>query len=234
MKIEPEIKTEILSSLKAKDILRHMTNGLAYLHRNNIVSRNGKPSNYLIKEINTHPSKKQYIVVITDFRLARKWDPSKLDDLSGSAASEGWEAPESRKKGAELKKSLDVFILGCLYNYVLTGMETEEALPKHPFGDGERERIQNMGDGQQVANNLFQPETEDKAICHLIQSMISKEEGNRPTLEDVLKNPYFQPSEDYNIYGYPKPGLCVIFNQQKFDPSTKVSPFICKKVKVQH
>ena len=97
------------------------------------------------------------------------------------------------------------------------------ALPKHPFGDGERERIRNIRAGQQVANNLFQPETE------LIQSMISMDEGNRPTLEDVLKNPYFQPSEDYNIYGYPKPGLCVIFNQQKFDPSTGVSPFIYKK-----
>ena len=223
MKIEPEIKTEILSSLKAKDILRHMTNGLAYLHRNNIVSRNAKPSNYLIKKIDTHSSKKQYIVVITDFRLARKRDPGKPADLSGSAASEGWEAPESQIEGAELKKSLDVFILGCLYNYVLTGMETTGALPKHPFGDGERERIQNIRAGKQITNNLFQPETE------LIQSMISMDEGNRPTLEDVLKNPYFQPSEDYNIYGYPKPGLCVIFNQQKFDPSTKVSPFICKK-----
>ena len=221
MKIEPDIKTKILASLKAKDILRQATKGLAYLHRNNFVHRNVKPNNFLIKEIVTC---EKYAVKITDFRLTRKWDPSKLDDLSGSAASDGWEAPESRIKGAELKKSLDVFILGCFFNYVLTGMEKTGALPKHPFGDGERERIQNIRAGKQITNNLFQPETE------LIQSMISMDEENRPTLEDFCINSYFEPSEDYDIYGYKKPGLCIIFNQQEFDPSTGVSSlFICKK-----
>ncbi len=221
----PESRETILSALSAKEILRQATRGLDYLHQNNFVHRNIKPNNFLIKHINDaygkdgNIIKRQYAIKITDFRLTRKWEPGIQKELSGSAASEGWEAPESGKIGAELKNTLDVFLLGCFYNYVLTGIKTGQ--PKHPFGE-KGERISNISNGTTDPNFKFQPETgniEEIAVAELIKQMINFDEKSRPhSLKDILKNTYFQPSGFYDIYGYKKPGLCVIFNQEEFDP----------------
>jgi serine/threonine protein kinase len=60
-----------------------------------------------------------------------------------------------------------------------------------------------------------------KAIA-LVKRMVQFNEQDRPTLTQILEDPYFQPPtrEYYPIYTYDIPGLCVIFNQESF---TKVS-----------
>ncbi|XP_057370249.1 uncharacterized protein LOC130691336 [Daphnia carinata] len=217
------MKEDILK-IPEKEILRQATNGLNYLHKNNFVHRNIKPNNFLIKEINkTGESTCRFVVKITDFRLSRKYDPKNDSTLSGPAASEGWEAPESRDTTKNLSKKLDVFILGCFYYYVLTAW-TSKKEPRHPFGD-ERTRGINIQDPCYLLykNGFLFATSENikdmKKAEDLINWMLKFKEDARPTLENVLDDIYFKPSEDYRIYADldVKPGLCVIFNQQEFE-----------------
>ena len=214
---------EILSSLSTKGILFQATRGLDYLHQNHFVHRNVKPSSFLIKEIQSCNSSNRFAIKITDFRLSRQLDSGK--DLSGTVASEGWEAPESRREKQPLHQSLDVFILGCFYHYVLTGTDDVNPSPIHPFGAGEFMRHLNITNSKyDVYKKEWIPKginNNPKAIA-LVKRMVQFNEQDRPTLTQILEDPYFQPPtrEYYPIYTYDIPGLCVIFNQESF---TKVS-----------
>ncbi|XP_032777836.2 uncharacterized protein LOC116916657 isoform X3 [Daphnia magna] len=224
---------KIREELRAKEILRQATNGLNYLHQNNFVHRNIKPNNFLIKEINkTGNSTCRFAVKITDFRLTRKLDLHKSSQSSGSAASEGWEAPESRKKEEDLNPKMDVFILGCFYHYVLIALsknEVNKRKPRHPFGDDEflRPRYITQENYSVYKGQLpFVPsDTEEERVVELMKKMLEFKEKDRPTLQEILENSYFKPCEDYKIYDNEdktkKPGLCVIFNQKIFKDSNQ-------------
>lgn len=219
-------KEEIIDSLTPKGILFQATRGLDYLHQNYFVHRNVKPSSFLIKEVVSRNGTR-YAIKITDFRLTRQLDPSK--DLSGKVASDGWEAPESRNPNQPLRQSLDVFILGCFYYFVLTGTKRMGSTPSHPFGDGELSRVLNIPNVKYlVYQRNWRPKPSninDEQACSLIKRMIEFKETERPTLTQVLDDEYFNPSkrEFYPIYNHAKPGLCVIFNQKCFHPKTRVS-----------
>lgn len=211
------LKKEVLSSLTAKGILFQATRGLDYLHQNHFVHRNVKPSSFLIKEIQSRDGTR-FAIKITDFRLTRQLDPSK--DLSGSAASDGWEAPESKKEKQALRQSLDIFILGCFYHYLLTGTDQAESKPRHPFGDSELTRL---GKIPNLKTDVYQKkwtpkDIKDEKAIELIKKMIKYNESERPKLTEVLNHEYFKPANKdyYPIYDYPIPGLCVIFNQEHF------------------
>ena len=186
------------------------TTGLDYLHRNHFVHRNVKPSSFLIKEI----LEGKYVVKITDFRLSRQVDPGGIQLLSGSVASAGWIAPESCKTNQRLHSSLDVFILGCFFHYVLNG--------QHPFGTRDTERFGNIlnPDFPVYRTETWSPaRIEDRQAVDLIKMMIQNDETKRPNLFQVLNHPFFQTTENkefYPIYHYEKPGLCVIINQEIF------------------
>lgn len=211
------LKQAVLSSLTAKEILFQATRGLDYLHQNHFVHRNVKPSSFLIKEIQSREGTR-YAIKITDFRLTRQLDPSK--DLSGNAASDGWEAPESKKEKQALRQSLDVFILACFYHYVLTGTDEMTSKPRHPFGDSELTRIVKIPDRKtDVYQKKWKPKgIKDEKAIDLITMMIKFNESERPKLSEVLEHQYFKPANKdyYPIYDYDIPGLCVIFNQEFF------------------
>ncbi|XP_057365813.1 uncharacterized protein LOC130686695 [Daphnia carinata] len=212
------LKTAILSSLTVKGILFQATRGLDYLHQNHFVHRNVKPSSFLVKEVRSGNGSIRYAIKITDFRLSRMLDPDK--DLSGTVASEGWESPESRRKNQPLHQSLDVFILGCFYYYILTGTDDGDARPTHPFGDGEGARLMNIRNSKYfVYKEKWQPSgLQNETAIALMKQMIQFDEKQRPSLSQVLDHEYFRPplKEHYPIYDSNKPGLCVIFNQEYF------------------
>ncbi|KAK4020201.1 hypothetical protein OUZ56_002194 [Daphnia magna] len=235
---EVSIKKEILKELGAKEILRQATRGLHYLHQNDFIHRNIKPNNFLIKEINKiGDSPRRFVVKITDFRITRKRNPnpSQQDFLSGSVASQGWEAPESKNENKELSTKLDVFILGCFYHYVMIALSKNEAnkeKPKHPFGNEYSRRgnicndeyfVYKDDESEEKKNHLFVPDDKDedeKEVAKLIKRMLKYNENERPTLFEVLESSYFKPSGNYEMYEdndkTKKPGLCVIFNVQSF------------------
>lgn len=215
---------EIMQYLRPKVILFQATRGLEYLHSNGFVHRNVKPSSFLIKEI-VSPKKgsSQYVIKITDFRLSRNAMYGGM--LSGTVAVDGWEAPESRRWQQNLKPSLDVFILGCFFHYVvlaaqrLDNPEYEEKskleTPLHPFNSNILNIVnQNFG----VYNSEWQSAIKDQVVVLLIKKMLQYDESKRPTLTQVLEHQYFQTStkELYPIYSYDKPGWCVIFSQEVF------------------
>lgn len=148
-------------------------------------------------------------------------------ELSGTAASEGWEAPESRREKQPLHQSLDVFILGCFYYYVLTGTDNVDSSPTHPFGDSEVMRLANIPDSKNIVykKNWNPMGVKNQKAMDLVKRMIQFNEKSRPSLSQILKDAYFQPSEKecYPIYTYDKPGLCVIFNQEFFTKASLCS-----------
>lgn len=213
---------EILQTLRPKTILFQATRGLEYLHSNGYVHRNVKPSSFLIKEvISPTKSRPQYVIKITDFRLSR--NALYGGELSGTVASNGWEAPESRRWGQNLKSSLDVFILGCFFHYVIVADEfnevkrSDEKKPSlHPF---ENTWGKIINQSHPVYQPGWQPAIINEAAKALIKNMLKFDESKRPSLSQVLEHSFFQTptsKEFYPMYSYNKPGWCVIFNQENF------------------
>lgn len=222
-KVYMDIRQEILQCLKPKAILFQATRGLEYLHSNGYVHRNVKPSSFLIKEVTSlSKGSSRYVIKITDFRLSR--NASVDGELSGTVASDFWEAPESRRQKQKLKPSLDVFILGCFFHYVLLATERfdEPACAEnnskhlHPFGCN---FINIINEDYIVYQPEWRPTITNDGVVPLLKRMLNYEESKRPFLTQVLEHSFFQSAtskEYYPIYSYDKPGWCVIFNQESF------------------
>ena len=208
-----KIRSKMLKSLSSKDILRQATEGLVFLHSFNFVHRNLKPSNILIAQDKRNPEK--YVVKLSDFRTAKNLQDEKEQEHSGPSGSDGWIAPYPETEGAkkiQTDSKEDVFILGCLYYYVLD--------PKHhhPFGNS-LDRIKNIKEKNYKVNwDPFQTSSKNQAIA-IIKDMIQYDPKKRPDIKTILDRAYFLPEDYYKLYDVPNqiPGLCVIFNQEKFD-----------------
>lgn len=137
--------------------LRDMVNGISHLHKNNIVHRAVQPSNflfYLRTDCKNGDGQPEYKLVVADFAWCRElpggdssFSPSSTGDTDTHA---NWHAPEVRedhkilneatikevdeqaKQDTEnqrrLRRPLDMFSLGCVFYYALTG-------GSHPFGN---------------------------------------------------------------------------------------------------
>lgn len=97
--------------------------------------------------------------------------------------------------------AVDIFSLGCVYFYVLTN-------GRHPFGDSLR-RQANILSGEyslkELANNgkffeifihlrkvtAMNFFLENHVYCALIEHMLNADPGKRPTVNAVLKHPFF-------------------------------------------
>ena len=97
-----------------------------------------------------------------------------------SAGSNRWVAPEMYGSPERYSTASDIFDLGCLFCYVLFGI--------HPFGEPAECQAN-------VNKNLFRlPQDNDsdpKAII-LISKMINANPIRRPTIKEVLSDPYLQ------------------------------------------
>ena len=123
--------------LGAKEILRQSTEGLVYLHGLGFLHRNLHPSVFRIASY----SDDIHQIKISDFRIAKNF--SELFKNSAPEVKDGWIAPESLKLGVHLKKSVDVFVLGTYYYYVLSG-------GKHPFSGRTAQSLQNPSNGKKI------------------------------------------------------------------------------------
>jgi serine/threonine protein kinase len=109
--------------------------------------------------------------------------PATLATRPATGGSSGWQAPEqliARSGGAVRQtRSMDIFSLGCVMHYCLTG-------GLHPFG-GNYERDTNIMRGQPNLSALAgAPEA-----ANLVGAMLSKNPAARPTMGGVLSHPFW-------------------------------------------
>ena len=129
-------QTPRVSTVSRATLLKEMCAGVAHLHEKHIVHRDIKPQNVLVGVKGE--------AKISDMGLGKRlnMDQSSFEnhtDRGGGSA--GWQAPEQLRhgdgtgQGSRLTRKVDVFALGCVLHYGLTGT--------HPFGEP-RERESNI------------------------------------------------------------------------------------------
>lgn len=110
------------------DLMIKISKAIEYAHRCNVIHRDLKPSNILLDE-SSEPK-------IVDFGLARKSDPSdkKLTVPGEKMLSLGYGAPEQESDAADSDQRADIYGLGALMYFCLTGQNPryfrESDLPK--------------------------------------------------------------------------------------------------------
>lgn len=181
---------------ETKKMVLQMVEGLAHLHSLDIVHRDLKPHNVLLDRNNC--------IKISDMGLAKKLDKdqSSFTASGGSKGTLGWQAPEilaaadeaeERREEAEetdtaaeeairkrvrVTKKVDIFSMGCLVYYVLTG-------GLHPFGPS-YEREFNIRKSQPTLHPSLSPEARD-----LVFAMIECNPTKRPTAHEIALHPFF-------------------------------------------
>lgn len=161
-------------SAYAMQIMRDITEGLAALHQRGIVHRDLKPHNVLLTTSGR--------AKLSDMGLSKQLVAEQSSfESHGSGGSSGWQAPEQliAKDGGTIRqtRSMDVFSLGCILYYCLTG-------GKHPFGEN-YERDANILKG--VAQ--LRPLIDFPEALNLVASMLSKNADFRPSMAAVLHHP---------------------------------------------
>ncbi|XP_018026083.1 serine/threonine-protein kinase/endoribonuclease IRE1 [Hyalella azteca] len=175
-----------------KLVLQQATRGLAHLHSLNIVHRDIKPSNVLLQLPRSgagawrDASTSEVTglrVLISDFGLCKQLEAGhgSFTKHSGVTGTDGWIAPEMIRLDLEDQRptrAVDVFSLGCLYYYVVTGGQ-------HPYGPC----ITRQGNIAAGLNDLSG--TSDACLTDLLGAMLSKRPQARPPARAVLKHPFF-------------------------------------------
>ncbi|OAF68970.1 Endoplasmic reticulum-to-nucleus signaling 1-like protein [Intoshia linei] len=169
-----------LMSQDAKiDAWGQIVEGMIHLHSLNIVHRDIKPQNILVKD--NKESKLRF--VISDFGLCKQILPHKqsFSLQSGPTGTIGWVAPEMLHpdKSKKVTKAVDIFSLGCLLYFILSN-------GKHPYGPP-LHRMSN------IANDLYKFYELDLILdcvsIHAVKSLLQQDPGLRPHIQGVKKHP---------------------------------------------
>jgi serine/threonine-protein kinase/endoribonuclease IRE1 len=198
----------------ARGALYQLAKGLYHLHDLRIIHRDIKPQNILIAF--PKPNRPNELrLVISDFGLCKTLpeNVSTLIDPTSNAGTCGWKAPEliSQPKDAAsnnghsnisqpgtsesssggtmggVKRAADIFSLGCLFFWVLTGGD-------HPYDD--KEGWMQMRELNIKKNNLQNMHkldlgSDSEEPRQLITSMLAHSPEDRPSAQQVLCHPFF-------------------------------------------
>jgi len=111
---------------------------VSFIHSKGMIHRNLHPNNFLIACVD--PKNDSFVIKLTDFQRSKSWINN--SELSHTTTKEGWMAPESlkdddTKPAQQTSKSLDAFLLGLYYYYVLS-------LGEHPFGENPNNQLEGI------------------------------------------------------------------------------------------
>ena len=136
--LEDAIKKEKMNNNWIKWYARQLLNGLEYIHSQEIIHKDLKPSNLLVKN--------GWNMVISDFNLSSvceekdslelSFSPEKISgQFSIPGGTEGWAAPEqSRGKIKDIDKRTDLYTAGGILYSMMTGKMPPCREPPSSFG----------------------------------------------------------------------------------------------------
>jgi len=158
-----------------RSIMYDVVRGVQHLHSLQIVHRDVKPQNVLMDADGK--------AKISDMGLAKKLDADHASFYSLELGTCGWQAPEMLQPGGRMTSAVDVFSLGCMLYYAVSGGQ-------HPFG-GRFERNMRIMEGKPILD----PKKVSLAAMDLVESMIQNNPEKRPSLGTVLEHPFFWDEE---------------------------------------
>ncbi|KAF4553903.1 Ribonuclease 2-5A-like protein [Elsinoe fawcettii] len=188
--------------------------GLRHLHARRIIHRDIKPQNILIGRPTS--TKKGPHLLISDFGLCKTLpdNASTVADATINAGTCGWKAPElisqpkdtaslnghsstSTSEGTPghpggIKRAADIFSLGCLFFWVLTG-------GCHPFDDKEGwAQIRELNIKKNNMQNMHKLDlgNDTEEPMQLITAMLAHRPEERPNVNDILEHPFFWKPKD--------------------------------------
>ena len=108
------LREKHLTNHQLVDAMVQITQGLEYLHRNNIIHRDIKPANILVKEV------EPLILKLADFDVSKFFDPDiQTSVMSTNVGTLAFKAPEffRRDKDGKLNydRSVDIYALGLTF-----------------------------------------------------------------------------------------------------------------------
>ena len=217
--LEDMVAKRVINDSNIKVKLSHgIALGLSYLHDNNIIHGDLKPSNILIKV--DHVTE-EITPKIANFGLTRRFEAGKYDyteshDGPGILA---YSPPEASKLFRHSTEAIDIFAYGCIIHFI--NCPASKFHLRHPFGSlehdiGSDDIIRAIRAGKRQIHlstimhrsNKNEVDVTRRIFCDiLIQDLTNKDPENRPAMKHVLNFPLFwdadkQASFFSDIYNY--------------------------------
>jgi serine/threonine-protein kinase/endoribonuclease IRE1 len=157
------------------EIFRQIVQALKYLSKHKMAYRNINPWNILVSKD---------VIKLADFSISRVPKSGKEDITNSNSSSTkkrkaNWTAPEINIDVQRYDVRADIFSTGCVFGYVLLkGV--------HPFGD-EKDIMKNMLKDKAVnVKKILNENARD-----LVERMLISDPGQRITIDQIEKHPYF-------------------------------------------
>ena len=180
----------IFSETQIAVMFRQILSGLAYLHSNNIIHRDLKLENILIKEVEKSKETNEdlFILKIIDFGTAKIFDKNKK--ARAIVGSSYYIAPEVLKK--KYNRECDLWSAGVILYMFIVGHA--------PFdGKNDKEILERIKYGKYLKNEERWLNA-SKEVKDLIQKLLVLEPEKRLTALEALKHPWFKVSNSNILY----------------------------------
>ncbi|EGG21787.1 putative protein serine/threonine kinase [Cavenderia fasciculata] len=165
-------------SIDKKSLISDVIQGVAFLHKYNVVHNDLNPRNILVNNGR---------LVISDMGLSKMITAVDSFSLTHSPAGTGGYHPaEVILRDQRKTSAVDIFSLGCIICYLLSDGKD------HPFGKDTWDRMPRIMKDMPNAEEALPKGTSNEAI-DLITRCIIKDPSLRPNIQQVIHHPFFWP-----------------------------------------
>ena len=182
----------VFSETQIAVMFRQILSGLAYLHSNNIVHRDLKLENILIKEVEKSKETNEdlFVLKIIDFGTAKIFDKNKNKQARAIVGSSYYIAPEVLNKKYSFE--CDLWSAGVILYMFIVGHA--------PFdGKSDREIMEKVKKGDYLKNEERWLNS-SKEVRDLINKLLKYKPEERLTAFEALKHPWFKVSNSNMLY----------------------------------